>query len=102
MALWYHFAIMFEALFILTTSTPARASAASCFRICGGHVWEPLGQPVVVPGDRGLERCVRLHVGILSLSGSDRSARRHQLPLAAVRNLEPAARRRWRCASAPP
>ena len=44
MALWYHFAIMFEALFILTTSTPARASAASCCRSWLGHVWKPLGR----------------------------------------------------------
>jgi carbon starvation protein len=70
MAYWYHFAIMFEAVFILTALDTGTRVARYLFQDVLGRVWAPLGSTTNVIAVGGVGAVVCFAWGFLTVTGS--------------------------------
>ncbi|HLQ66886.1 MAG TPA: carbon starvation protein A [Candidatus Limnocylindrales bacterium] len=70
MAYWYHFAIMFEAVFILTALDTGTRVARYLFQDVLKRVWAPLGSTTSVAAVAGVGALVCFAWGFLAVTGS--------------------------------
>ena len=84
LALWYHFAIMFEALFILTTIDAGTRVGRFLLQDVLGQVWRPLGNTRSWTANFVASCFAGRSMGLVLVSRRHRSSWRNQLTLAAV------------------
>jgi len=70
MAYWYHFAIMFEALFILTTVDSGTRVGRFLVQEFGGRAWKKLGDAEWLPGSLGATLFMVLSWGYFIWTGN--------------------------------
>jgi carbon starvation protein len=70
MAYWYHFAIMFEALFILTTVDSGTRVGRFLVQEFGGRLWSKLGDAEWLPGSLGATAFMVLSWGYFIWTGN--------------------------------